>query len=288
MAAVIAIVLLAAALAAGLLWLARADRARCRARRPPRWLRCGPNPEQLLPRGTRDVETGGSRRSARRSTAGLGELDDKVDRRLETAQKTGTEIHERLGKVDGTAEQMLARAKDLARLEQALRPPKARGRLRRAAAREPRCATGCRAAAYAMQHTFASGEPRRRGRSRGAADLGRLEVPARQLLSGSSRPKATRSGSCTRRRSRATSATTSMRSPRSTSGPRRAPTTSRSCTSRSRRSTTSSRAARRARARQLRALEARLLRVADDLHRVPAGDRARPSRDADRGARAAR
>src|SRR5438105_258224 len=57
----------------------------------------------------------------------LGLLDGKVDRRLESASKTASQIHERLGKVDEATGQMLDRAKDLARLEQALRPPKARG-----------------------------------------------------------------------------------------------------------------------------------------------------------------
>lgn len=57
----------------------------------------------------------------------LGELDTKVDRRLESAGKTTKEIHERLGEVGKATNQMLERAKDLARLEQALRPPKARG-----------------------------------------------------------------------------------------------------------------------------------------------------------------
>src|SRR6185503_16148838 len=57
----------------------------------------------------------------------LGELDTKVDRRLENASHTANKIHERLGKVDEATTQMLDRAKDLARLEQALRPPKARG-----------------------------------------------------------------------------------------------------------------------------------------------------------------
>lgn len=57
----------------------------------------------------------------------LGALDTKVDRRLESATQTTTKIHERLGKVDEATAQMLERAKDLARLEQALRPPKARG-----------------------------------------------------------------------------------------------------------------------------------------------------------------
>jgi len=57
----------------------------------------------------------------------LGTLDEKVDRRLENASQTAKDIHERLGKVDMATTQMLERAKDLARLEQALRPPKARG-----------------------------------------------------------------------------------------------------------------------------------------------------------------
>jgi DNA recombination protein RmuC len=68
----------------------------------------------------------------------FADLETKVDRRLEgldgrllstqqSAGKTATEIVDRLGKLDGTAAQMLARANDLARLEQALRPPKARG-----------------------------------------------------------------------------------------------------------------------------------------------------------------
>ena len=59
----------------------------------------------------------------------LSQLDTKVDRRLESASRTTTQIHERLGKVDEATAQMLERAKDLARLEQALRPPKARGGL---------------------------------------------------------------------------------------------------------------------------------------------------------------
>src|ERR671932_41944 len=98
----------------------------------------------------------------------LGELETRVDRRLEgidgrllasqqNAGKTATEIVERLGKLDGTAAQMLARANDLARLEQALRPPKARGGvgeillgnlLRDSLPPE----------AYRLQHTFRTGE----------------------------------------------------------------------------------------------------------------------------------
>ena len=68
----------------------------------------------------------------------FSELDGKVDRRLEgldgrllstqrSAGQTATEIAEKLGKVEGATKQMLSRADDLAKLEQALRPPKARG-----------------------------------------------------------------------------------------------------------------------------------------------------------------
>jgi DNA recombination protein RmuC len=87
----------------------------------------------------------------------LGELDVKVDRRLASAQKTSSEIHERLGKVDSAAAQMLERAKDLSRLEQALRPPKARGgfgELLLENLLRDRLPPG----AYQMQYGFATGE----------------------------------------------------------------------------------------------------------------------------------
>src|SRR5580765_5866279 len=57
----------------------------------------------------------------------LEALDTKVDRRLESAGETTKKIHERLGEVGNATRQMLDSAKDLSRLEQALRPPKARG-----------------------------------------------------------------------------------------------------------------------------------------------------------------
>ena len=57
----------------------------------------------------------------------LVDIDTKMDRRLASASRTSAEIHERLGKVDEAAAQMIDRARDLGRLEQALRPPKARG-----------------------------------------------------------------------------------------------------------------------------------------------------------------
>jgi DNA recombination protein RmuC len=57
----------------------------------------------------------------------LTEIDEKVDRRLETSTRTTSQIHERLGEVTKATAEMIERAKDLGRLEQALRPPKARG-----------------------------------------------------------------------------------------------------------------------------------------------------------------
>jgi DNA recombination protein RmuC len=95
-------------------------------------------------------------------------IEDKVDRRLEgldgrllttqqSAGKTATDIVERLGKLDGTAAQMLQRANDLARLEQALRPPKARGGVGEILL-EKLLADSLPADAYRREHTFRSGE----------------------------------------------------------------------------------------------------------------------------------
>jgi DNA recombination protein RmuC len=97
--------------AAGILWLARAGRT-------------------LLDQGLGGMEEKLDRR--------LGDVETKVDRRLEgldgrllaqqqSTGQTATQIAEKLGRVEGATAQMLARANDLARLEQALRPPKARG-----------------------------------------------------------------------------------------------------------------------------------------------------------------
>jgi DNA recombination protein RmuC len=57
----------------------------------------------------------------------LADLDTKVDRRLESASKTTAAIHERLATVAEATGQVLEQAKAFGRLEQALRPPKARG-----------------------------------------------------------------------------------------------------------------------------------------------------------------
>ncbi|HXY84647.1 MAG TPA: DNA recombination protein RmuC [Gaiellaceae bacterium] len=87
----------------------------------------------------------------------LGDLDRKVDSRLDSASKTASAIHERLGQVDEATAQMLERAKDLARLEQALRPPKARGGFGELLL-ENLLRDRLPPSAYTMQHTFASGE----------------------------------------------------------------------------------------------------------------------------------
>jgi len=87
----------------------------------------------------------------------LGDLDTKVDRRLESASKTTEKIHERLGEVGKATNQMLERANDLARLEQALRPPKARGGFGELLL-ENLLRDRLPPSAYAIQHTFAGGE----------------------------------------------------------------------------------------------------------------------------------
>jgi DNA recombination protein RmuC len=57
----------------------------------------------------------------------LADMTETVDRRLASSGQTATKIHERLGEVTRATAEMNERAKDLGRLEQALRPPKARG-----------------------------------------------------------------------------------------------------------------------------------------------------------------
>jgi DNA recombination protein RmuC len=123
------IVLLLAALGAGALWLVRLLRSELGALRAE-------SSAQLADLKTESV-TQLAERSAdvdRRLVAvtetmdrRLSELDTKVDRRLASASETSTRIHERLGKLDEATAQINERARDLGRLEQALRPPKARG-----------------------------------------------------------------------------------------------------------------------------------------------------------------
>ena len=57
----------------------------------------------------------------------LADVTETIDRRLASSNQAATKIHERLGEVTKATAEMNERAKDLARLEHALRPPKARG-----------------------------------------------------------------------------------------------------------------------------------------------------------------
>ena len=112
------IVVLAFAAGAAALWLARVLRAELSGLRADSSAQLAERSAEVDRRLQAIVETMDRR---------LSELDTKVDRRLENASKTTSQIHEKLGKVDEATAQMLERAKDLAKLEQALRPPKARG-----------------------------------------------------------------------------------------------------------------------------------------------------------------
>lgn len=87
----------------------------------------------------------------------LAELDTKVDRRLESTSKTTTQVHERLVKLDQTNAQMLERAKELSRLEHALRPPKARGGFGELLL-ENLLRDRLPATAYSLQYGFKGGE----------------------------------------------------------------------------------------------------------------------------------
>src|SRR5213082_728525 len=98
----------------------------------------------------------------------LGEIHERVDSRFEgldgrllaaqqNAGQTATQIVDRLGKLDTSAAQMLQRANDLARLEQALRPPKARGGVGELLL-EKLLADSLPADSYQRQYTFRSGD----------------------------------------------------------------------------------------------------------------------------------
>jgi DNA recombination protein RmuC len=97
--------------AAGLIWLARAGRSLLEQRFG--------SMEEKLDRRLGDVETKVDRR--------LDGLDGRLLLQQQSAGQTATQIAEKLERVQGATAQVLARANDLARLEQALRPPKARG-----------------------------------------------------------------------------------------------------------------------------------------------------------------
>lgn len=118
MVSIVVSVLVLAALAAGLVWLARLLRGELAGMRTDAGAQLAERNAEVDRRLQGIVETMDRR---------LGELDRRVDGRLESANRMATEIHGRLGKLGEANTQMLERARDLAKLEQALRPPKARG-----------------------------------------------------------------------------------------------------------------------------------------------------------------
>lgn len=118
MAPILISLLALAAAAAGLVWLVRVVRGELAGMRSEAGTQLAERTADVDRRLASVVETMDRR---------LGELDRRVDLRLENANRVAGEIHTRLGKLGEANTQMLERARDLARLEQALRPPKARG-----------------------------------------------------------------------------------------------------------------------------------------------------------------
>src|SRR5215218_1230119 len=87
----------------------------------------------------------------------LGELDSKVDRRLEHASAQTNAIHKQLGDLGRATGQPADQAKDLGQLQQLLRPPKSRGGFGELLL-ENMLADRLPADAYTPQYTFRSGE----------------------------------------------------------------------------------------------------------------------------------
>ena len=148
MLAAVAVLVSLAAVAAGAVWLMRALRGELGSLRA--------ESAATLTDRTADVD----RRLAELATAVDRRLEGLDNRLLATQRSTGettTKIVEKLGELGGTANQMLARANDFARLEQVLRPPKARGGfgelLLENLLRDRLPPSG-----YAIQHTFSSGD----------------------------------------------------------------------------------------------------------------------------------
>ena len=153
------LVFVAAALAAGAVWLVRVLRAELTGLRAE-------NADQLAGRNADiDRRLAGmtetmDRRFGELDTKvdrRLGELDLRVDSRLAGMTETSTKIHERLGKVDEATAQMSERAKDFQRFEQLLRPPKARGGVGELMLQRL-LADVLPADKFSLQHGFTSGE----------------------------------------------------------------------------------------------------------------------------------
>jgi DNA recombination protein RmuC len=84
-------------------------------------------------------------------------MEQTLNARLTESAATTSRVHERLGEVTKATETMIARAQDLARLEQALRPPKARGGFGELLL-ENLLRDRLPPDAYTMQYTFSTGD----------------------------------------------------------------------------------------------------------------------------------
>jgi DNA recombination protein RmuC len=84
-------------------------------------------------------------------------LEQSLNTRLAATTETTTQIHERLGQMTRATGEMIDRAKELGRLEQALRPPKARGGFGELLL-ENLLRDRLPPDAYEVQYTFESGE----------------------------------------------------------------------------------------------------------------------------------
>ena len=178
---------------------------------------------------------------------------------------------------------MLERAKDLARLEQALRPPKARGGFGELLL-ENLLRDRLPPSAYEMQYTFDSGERVDALVKVDRIDPDRLQVPARQLQP----PRRGRE----RRRANARRAAVRARRQAAHRGDRgevhpagRGHVRLRLHVHPGRGGLLRARVRQDRSAARVRARATGLPRLADDLHGVPPGDRAGPARNADRAAR---
>ncbi|HET8893775.1 MAG TPA: DNA recombination protein RmuC [Gaiellaceae bacterium] len=87
----------------------------------------------------------------------LADVTKTLDRGLATSAKTVNQIHEGFGEMKRATTEMLDRAKDLGRLEQALRPPKARGGFGELLL-ENLLRDRLPPDAYELQYTFSTGE----------------------------------------------------------------------------------------------------------------------------------
>ncbi|HZT93941.1 MAG TPA: DNA recombination protein RmuC [Gaiellaceae bacterium] len=84
-------------------------------------------------------------------------LEQTLNTRLAATAQTATQIHDRLGQMTQATGEMIDRAKELAKLEQALRPPKARGGFGELLL-ENLLRDRLPPDAYDLQHTFEGGE----------------------------------------------------------------------------------------------------------------------------------